>query len=452
MAFIGLAVAEVARPPAKATVVRKHGAEAILAAATVAHVKAVPHVKEVASLKAAATTAPVQRAAAHKAVDAAVHTLKSSPSRLRSKTGTPVVKGPAAGTVAVKLEKVDVQALAKKATKTKAEKLSAGNSTSKVARPAPAGKATLTKASAAAKPTLAAHNESKHPALHIVGVPTMPNKTSGTGVFNVPPPAALRPLKLHLVKGSPNAVHFPHFAPDPDECTCAFTDTCSCVAALEFVDCVSAACSSGRCDCTPDQYIESCHDMSRSCKELDFKCTKEGVECAANTTVNEDYKKVAAWEPHIEEPEPLEARETVEDILQDLEGMKEKKCELEMSIRYRWLNADNRLRKLKVAIADRMKDLLKKGHKLPEMHCEKDFEEWWSPAESEGALTAPREEKSTPKEEEKPTPKEEEEEEKAKPKLELPKVRKPAWMGAARHHATVGVAALATSLVVGLLA
>lgn len=178
-------------------------------------------------------------------------------------------------------------------------------------------------------------------------------------------PEGFEPLNLHVMKTGPNAAHFPRVGePVHDECTCEFQDTCSCSAALMFIDCVSNACSSGKCECHPNQYLDSCEQMAGMCTNLHFQCSASGVKCTMEAAKVEN----------------VTAEETVEDILADLNDFKEQKCELERSARYGWLNADNRLRELMPVIEARMMDLLAKNHALPEMHCEKDFEEWWTPA------------------------------------------------------------------------
>merc|ERR1719265_2705827 len=66
-------------------------------------------------------------------------------------------------------------------------------------------------------------------------------------------------------------------------------------------------------------------------------------------------------------------------ILHQLMALKEQKCQLELAHQDGWVNADNQLAQVNPMIEARFHQLVMMGSKLPEMHCEKDFEEWSDP-------------------------------------------------------------------------
>merc|ERR1719171_762662 len=190
---------------------------------------------------------------------------------------------------------------------------------------------------------------------------------------------AARPLKKMTVTGLKGAAGSLNFMGN-EECTCSFRGECTCKNSLVFLDCVSQACASGKCDCSESQYHNSCTNMAETCPELDFQCSADKAVCSVESAVVEEIKVFE--EEEITKP-PLE---TAEHILADLAELKEKKCLYEKSKREGWLNAENRLEELALVIGKRMEDLAEKGHPLPDMHCYHHFEEWKAlPKDKDGA-------------------------------------------------------------------
>merc|ERR1719235_2558360 len=77
-----------------------------------------------------------------------------------------------------------------------------------------------------------------------------------------------------------------------------------------------------------------------------------------------------------EEAELRQQNRTTDAIYEELMDLKEKRCRLEIAAEDGWLNAGNRLRPVREDIEERMQELMTRGAPLPEMHCEKHFEEW----------------------------------------------------------------------------
>jgi len=148
-----------------------------------------------------------------------------------------------------------------------------------------------------------------------------------------------------------------------DTCQCEFKNTCSCVAAMEFMDCVAHACASGRCDCKEMQYEDACSSMAGTCQSLDFECSKDKAVC------------LSELESDLEAEAP-EVKKTPEEVIEELRDLKEKKCRLDLAAEDGWLNAQKQLEETNGEIEARLADLVERGDRLPEMHCEKHFEEW----------------------------------------------------------------------------
>lgn len=164
-----------------------------------------------------------------------------------------------------------------------------------------------------------------------------------------------------------------HFLRAADECACKFTGSCNCQMAMEFMDCISKACSSGKCVCPKQQYKLSCLNVVSACDNLELQCANEKCSCSEETIHIEMEEK---WEAGLEKEEKAPEKEPTEKLLDELKELKERKCELEKVNSYGWLNARHRLEELKPRIEARMKSLAELNHPLPEMTCAKSFEEW----------------------------------------------------------------------------
>lgn len=184
--------------------------------------------------------------------------------------------------------------------------------------------------------------------------------------LNMSQNATRRPLRVNV--GNMTGAAPVHLLGD-DMCTCNFQRPCTCKDAMLFLDCVSKACGSGKCDCDGGQYLNTCSAMGQTCPDLDFKCSSNKAVCSVEGYAVEKTKEE-------KERRHAPAVETAEDILNDLREMKEQKCRFEQAARDGWVNADNRVQALEAVIYDRMRDLADKDHLLPDMHCYHHFEEW----------------------------------------------------------------------------
>jgi len=156
-----------------------------------------------------------------------------------------------------------------------------------------------------------------------------------------------------------------------DPCACEFKAECTCENSLEFMNCVSAACATGNCDCHEHQYHNACVDMSKTCDSLEFKCSGDKAVCSAP---HDGLKKD---EHHTEQ--------STEELQKELEDLIQKKCKLEEAEKDGWLNADNRLRELKPEIDDHVDQLKARKAEVPDVND----------------CTPPKKEKKAPKEEKK---------------------------------------------------
>jgi len=148
-----------------------------------------------------------------------------------------------------------------------------------------------------------------------------------------------------------------------DICSCEFRGVCGCEAAIEFMDCVSAACNSGKCDCHETQFQHACTSIAGECSSLEMECESDRAACLV------EEETIAA------SPRPR----TEEHIYAELRDLKEKSCRLELAEADGWLNAGVRLRTVRHDIDAKMSELETMKAATPEMHCEKHFEEFHMP-------------------------------------------------------------------------
>lgn len=152
----------------------------------------------------------------------------------------------------------------------------------------------------------------------------------------------------------------------PDECSCEFRGLCTCEAAVEFMDCISSRCTSGNCDCTELQFQHACVSIASTCAVdpangvmgIEMACSPDRATCL------------------VERDSEMYAKRCPDLIYEELRELKDKKCRLQMHADGGWLNAQRQLSSVNLEIDHRMEELVTQNASLPEMHCEKHFEEW----------------------------------------------------------------------------
>lgn len=188
------------------------------------------------------------------------------------------------------------------------------------------------------------------------------------------------------------------------ECECHFTDMCGCQSAMAFMTCVARACASGACDCRKYEFMDACGAIANTCPDLAINCRHERAECI--------HEEVAMPAEVVYAPKPVLTKEEIYDKLREL---KEEKCRLQVAMNDGWLNAKGQLEETNLEIQKLIDQLATLGEKMPEMHCEKHFEEWHDPP----STPAP------PKKEEPEEKPENEEPEKKAAKIEKPEAEEP---------------------------
>lgn len=136
-----------------------------------------------------------------------------------------------------------------------------------------------------------------------------------------------------------------------DKCSCNFHDVCDCDATLKFMQCISDACASSRCDCQKEQYEESCLNIALTCPSLEYECDITKAVCRESTD-----------ETHIED--------LPTDVVRgDLEHALGKRCKYLEAEKKGWVNADNQLRDLEPLIKKYQDTLTERGEKVPTKTC-----------------------------------------------------------------------------------
>lgn len=65
-----------------------------------------------------------------------------------------------------------------------------------------------------------------------------------------------------------------------NDCNCYFKGVCSCEASLEFMSCISDACTSGKCNCGGDNHYNwACGNMSATCPNVGLTCANGQASC-----------------------------------------------------------------------------------------------------------------------------------------------------------------------------
>merc|ERR1719316_2561744 len=108
------------------------------------------------------------------------------------------------------------------------------------------------------------------------------------------PPLTIRGAGQAEIPGSLNFLK--HNQP-VDECTCQFHGDCTCKGSLEFLDCITQKCASGKCACQDQQYLNSCSNMATTCLELDFQCTATKAVCSVEAGIVEKEQEIKKSPP-----------------------------------------------------------------------------------------------------------------------------------------------------------
>lgn len=132
-----------------------------------------------------------------------------------------------------------------------------------------------------------------------------------------------------------------------EQCHCHYAGPCTCMASVEFMKCISDACLTGSCHCPPNQILDSCTTMADACPKLDFECASDKVKC-------QGY---------------IYATGPKERLMEELQVLRRRKCELMQAEKDGWLNADNRLEEVEYRIKDKLSQLKALGGKMPNMNC-----------------------------------------------------------------------------------
>lgn len=178
-----------------------------------------------------------------------------------------------------------------------------------------------------------------------------------------------------------------------DECTCAFHGVCTCEASMQFMQCISASCKAG-CDCHEMQYHDACTNLQSACGDmgLTFDCSTEKTTCVAHEhTTTPPPPKVGKRVTHAGPVKQMKDDKTdpVTFLYQSLQQMKEDKCQLEGAVEKGYVNADDRLGLLVPSIEAQLGELESKCLKIPELRCDKDFEEFSGYPEGHRCAPAP---------------------------------------------------------------
>lgn len=131
-------------------------------------------------------------------------------------------------------------------------------------------------------------------------------------------------------------------------CRCTFTGLCSCVQALEFMNCMRDACDSGACDCQKHHYLYACQSMRAECPSANLKCGVKEASC----------KKVP----------PLVTESSLE-LVADIKVMQERKCKLEEAVSDGWINGNPRIEEIEPEIQERVDTLKRRGIQTPALGC-----------------------------------------------------------------------------------
>lgn len=98
------------------------------------------------------------------------------------------------------------------------------------------------------------------------------------------------------------------------QCKCGFHGSCGCDAALEFMDCIAAACQSGTCECQDGMhFLYACHNMSAVCPTSNLMCTSDSASCFAPDASPQPVDGAAQKAAGTEASPPAAPKETPEE-------------------------------------------------------------------------------------------------------------------------------------------
>lgn len=275
------------------------------------------------------------------------------------------------------------------------------------------------------------HNRSSH---HDASNQTLVNHTAHTAVRSgkvvlkhaTHPPAKVAVHHTHLASNVFNGSRVAlSAAAAAQTCTCEAL-SCSAKDAMNFMNCIDASCGHPECRCASTQYVDACHELSGTCSQLFFSCSDLRVIIATTqASLDEALELYSSPAPapvaaagvaaaggnatrisvhHVFAPAPFPANPDAHDFklatttgddeedddsnytptdlnvtertYMELRELKEEKCRLELNEKDGWVNARHQRHLIMHDVQSRMATLEALRVPVPEMHCEKDFEEW----------------------------------------------------------------------------
>lgn len=158
-----------------------------------------------------------------------------------------------------------------------------------------------------------------------------------------------------------------------DPCVCVLSEEgCSCTEAMRLMDCIVDACTHGECKCEQTIMKDVCLEVASTCPMLSMKCTEERAEC----WVDERSRTMPAPAGNASQ---VSARQ-IEEKYEALRSLKEERCRLKVAATDGWLNAEKNLADAEAKIKAHMQDLAAAGRPLPQMKCDKPFEDFQDPS------------------------------------------------------------------------
>jgi len=243
--------------------------------------------------------------------------------------------------------------------------------------------------------------------------------------YGSPQTATSITVNPHIQPASVQATRFLRAEPQP--CTCD-TQSCTVEDALSFMNCIDSSCSNPKCGCVAGEFFDACDRLKGLCSNLHLSCSADRVAVATTQdALNETLASLDRapesgdlsvtpyghspqvhgdgkyFYHHAGDPAPAPApapapvpapqsaregrveseeknffsvEETQSFYYHRLKQLKLEKCRHEVAHNSGWVNARARLQEVLVKIDEDMTELRKRSIALPEMHCEKDFEEF----------------------------------------------------------------------------
>jgi len=133
-----------------------------------------------------------------------------------------------------------------------------------------------------------------------------------------------------------------------DHCKCKFIGVCTCMATVDFMDCVADAGASGACEFKPSDFTKSCDAMAETCPTVGLQCTQEKATCLHPPDIS---------------------KKSIPELNAELATLKSRKCNLEGAAAAGYLNAKARLAELAPRIQGNLDVLKIKGGEPFYMGC-----------------------------------------------------------------------------------